>query len=83
NPSTGKTAVWVNKLTTISIEDMEPNASATLIDEVQSHFYDEGLAYSHTWRSGDQILWDNLVLQHARLPFDENSRRTLRRTAIL
>ena len=83
NPSTGKTAIWVNKLTTISIEDMEPNASATLIDEVQSHFYDEGLAYSHAWRSGDLILWDNLVLQHARLPFDENSHRTLRRTAIL
>ena len=71
NPSTGKTAIWVNKLTTISIEDMEPNASATLIDEVQSHFYDEGLAYSHAWRSGDLILWDNLVLQHARLPFDK------------
>ena len=83
NPSTGKTAIWVNKLTTIGIEDMEPNASATLIDEVRSHFYDEGLAYSHAWRSGDLILWDNLVLQHARLPFDENSRRTLRRTAIL
>lgn len=83
DPRNGKPAIWVNKLTTIGIEDMESDESAELIAEVRSYFYDDGLAYSHGWQTGDLILWDNLVLQHARLPFDPQATRTLRRTAIL
>jgi len=54
-----------------------------LIAEVRSHFYNEEFAYAHDWRTGDMIFWDNLVLQHARLPFDPDVTRTLRRTAIV
>lgn len=83
DPRNGKHAIWVNKLTTLGIEDMEAEESAELIAEVRSHFYNKDFAYEHDWRTGDMILWDNLVLQHARLPFDPNITRTLRRTAIL
>ncbi len=62
---------------------MEVDESAELIAEVRSHFHNKDFAYEHDWRTGDLILWDNLVLQHARLPFDPNVTRTLRRTAIL
>ena len=83
DPRNGKHAIWVNKLTTLGVEDMEAEESAELIAEVRSHFYNKDFAYEHDWRTGDMILWDNLVLQHARLPFDPNVTRTLRRTAIL
>lgn len=83
DPRNGRHAIWVNKLTTLGVEDMEADESAALIAEVRSHFYNEDLAYAHDWRTGDMIFWDNLVLQHARMPFDPNVTRTLRRTAIL
>ena len=37
----------------------------------------------HDWAAGDLLIWDNLMLQHARLPFDSSEPRTLRRTPIL
>ena len=38
--------------------------------------------YSHAWEVGDLIIWDNLLLQHARPDFDPNEKRTLRRCAL-
>lgn len=83
NAATGKHAIWVNKLTTIGVEDMPAAESDALIAEVRSHFYNDAYTYSHHWKTGDMIIWDNLVLQHARMPFDPSAARTLRRTAIL
>jgi len=83
DPRTGRRAIWVNNLTTIGIEDMEPEAGARLIAEVRSHLLNETYIYRHDWAVGDLILWDNLVLQHARPPFDASAARTLRRTPIL
>ena len=31
---------------------------------------DEDCTYMHKWSAGDLLIWDNLMLQHARLPFD-------------
>jgi len=83
DPETGRQAIWVNKLTTLGIEGLPADESAALIAEVRAYFYDDAFTYSHAWETGDMILWNNLVLQHARLPFDPGTARTLRRTAIL
>ncbi|MDR3421739.1 MAG: SDR family NAD(P)-dependent oxidoreductase [Xanthobacteraceae bacterium] len=39
--------------------------------------------YVHNWSTGDLLIWGNLLLQHARLPFDSNEPHTLRRTPII
>ncbi len=83
DPRTGRHAIWVNKLTTLGIEEMSEEDGAALIEEVRAFLYDDAYTYAHQWKSGDMILWDNRVLQHARLPFDPGATRTLRRTAIL
>lgn len=83
DPRSGRHAIWVNKLTTIGVEELNDEDGAALIAEVRQFLYDENHTYTHQWKSGDMILWDNLVLQHARLPFDPDKTRTLRRTAIL
>lgn len=57
-------------------------ASHALIDEVHAIVADPEIVYRHPWREGDLLVWDNMLLQHARAPFPENSRRTLRRCAI-
>ncbi|GGG34143.1 hypothetical protein GCM10010964_22630 [Caldovatus sediminis] len=76
-------AIWVNKLTTVEVLGLPPEEGRALIAEVRRHLYDGDLAYTHRWRPGDLVLWDNRRLQHARTPFDPAARRTLRRSPIL
>ena len=59
------------------------NAGQKFLEEVRAFLYDDAYTYAHQWKSRDMIIWDNRVLQHARLPFDSGAARTLRRTAIL
>lgn len=35
--------------------------------------------YSHVWRKGDLVIWDNRCTMHRGRPFDESETRDLRR----
>jgi alpha-ketoglutarate-dependent 2,4-dichlorophenoxyacetate dioxygenase len=35
--------------------------------------------YSHAWRRGDLVIWDNRCTMHRGRPFDESEKRDLRR----
>ncbi len=83
DPESGRGALWVNKLTTLSVVGLPEAESAALIAEVRRYLYDDSITYRHRWRVGDLLLWDNRRLQHARTPFDASEARTLRRTPIL
>lgn len=83
DPETGDPAVWVNRLTTIRVNELEAVASKALIEEVRSYIKNEDCIYHHHWQPGDLLIWDNRILQHARGPFDESQPRTLRRTPIM
>lgn len=47
-----------------------------------AYVYDIPAIYRHSWSEGDFIVWDNLLLQHSREPFDESEHRLMRRCAI-
>lgn len=83
DPETGDPAIWVNRLTTIRVNELEADASKALIEEVRSYIKNEDCIYHHHWQPGDLLIWDNRILQHARGPFDESQPRTLRRTPIM
>ena len=51
--------------------------------EIRACLYDEEITYTHHWRLGDLVLWNNRTFQHARMPFDESKPRTLRRTTLM
>jgi taurine dioxygenase len=53
-----------------------------VIREVFSYLYASENIYSHPWRNGDLVIWDNLAMQHGRGPLTEVGERTLRRVAI-
>ncbi len=44
---------------------------------------DEIKTYEHRWKVNDLIIWNNLMVAHARKPFEKDAPRTLRRTPIL
>ncbi|MDD9904569.1 MAG: TauD/TfdA family dioxygenase [Rhodospirillaceae bacterium] len=83
DPETGDRAIWVNRLTTIRVNELPPAESKSLIAEVRGYLNNDACIYRHHWQAGDLLIWNNRLLQHAREPFDEAAPRTLRRTPII
>jgi alpha-ketoglutarate-dependent 2,4-dichlorophenoxyacetate dioxygenase len=50
-----------------------------LLRELIEHATQPEFVYTHTWRKGDLVIWDNRCTMHRGRPFDETQRRDLRR----
>ena len=72
--------VWVNRLTTIRVNELEVDDLQNLINEVRGYLWYRKNISRHQWRPGDFLIWENQQLKHARGPFDESKPRKLRRT---
>jgi taurine dioxygenase len=83
HPATGRKALYVNRLMTMSIVGMPAGESDALLNELFDHQEQRQFIYEHVWRVGDVILWDNRCALHARTDFDPAERRLLRRITIL
>jgi taurine dioxygenase len=81
-PGTGRKVLFMSEHTTIRINELSEEEGEALIAELRGWIADPRFGYRHKWRVGDMVLWDNVILQHAREPFDKSARRTLRRTPI-
>ena len=79
HPVTGIPILFVNPLFTESIPEAGDDS---LLVELQASFAAPAIQYWHRWRPGDLLIWDNLVLQHARNEFPATDRRTIRRCQI-
>lgn len=67
------------------IHDLPPAESEALLAELLDHTTRPECVYSHQWRQGDYVMWDNRCLLHrARPNFDiETQRRVLHRTVVI
>jgi taurine dioxygenase len=85
NPETAKDALWISPLDTVDYDGVSLDEGRRLMDELSdaASAVENAHTYVHQWAPGDLVLWDNRMLHHARLPFDSNEPRTLRRSAIL
>ncbi len=83
HPPTGRKSLYVNRLMTWSILDLEAADSAATLDVLFDHQERPEFVYEHEWRRGDVVLWDNRSCLHARSDFDPNERRRLRRVTVL
>ena len=83
-PETGRRALWAVRITSADFEGVDKPEGEALLDELW-HFAEScrDLDYTHEWRTGDLVIWDNRTLAHARLPFQSSEPRTLRRTSII
>jgi taurine dioxygenase len=79
---TGKKAIYVNRLMTEGIVDMEQAEADRLLTAVYDHSESPEFVYEHEWEVGDLVLWDNRCSMHARTDFPETERRLLLRTTI-
>ena len=54
-----------------------------LVAELLEHATQRELVYTHTWRVGDYVMWDNRATLHRGRRYDLSARRDLRRTTTL
>lgn len=54
------------------IDGLSPEQSKELVDELMEVATIDANVYTHKWRKGDIILWDNRCTMHRATPFDHN-----------
>ena len=82
HPETGRKMLYLGRRRNACIGGLPLAESEALLDELWSYASREDLSWSHEWRPGDVVLWDNRCTMHRRDPFDANTRRILHRTQI-
>jgi taurine dioxygenase len=82
HPETGRRALYLGRRRNAYIGGLPLAESEELLDELWSYAARPGIAWSHQWRPGDVVLWDNRCTMHRRDSFDPASRRVLYRTQI-
>jgi taurine dioxygenase len=78
----GRKAIYVNRLMTVGIVDMPPEESDALLQAVFDHAEKPEFVYTHKWRVGDLLVWDNRCSMHARSDFPSDQRRLMFRTTV-
>lgn len=81
-PETGKRALAECRLMTDRINELPEDESRDLINELCDHLEQPKYVYTHTWRKGDILVWDNRCTSHARTDFSESERRLMKRVTI-
>ena len=79
HPVTGERCLYVEEMQTVEILGLATEDSDALLDTLFERLYDPANVYEHSWRTADLVVWDNLVVQHARRKVGELLPRTLRR----
>ncbi|HEY6981702.1 TauD/TfdA family dioxygenase [Reyranella sp.] len=81
NPSNDRRALYVASHA-YAIDGMDERDArqllAQLLDEATRHEF----VYSHKWRQGDAVMWDNRAMLHRGRPWDYARERTMVRTTI-
>jgi taurine dioxygenase len=82
HPETGRRGLYLGRRRNAYIEGLSIDDSSALLDEVWAEATRESLTWTHHWRVGDLVLWDNRCTLHRRDAFDPGSRRVMHRTQI-
>jgi alpha-ketoglutarate-dependent 2,4-dichlorophenoxyacetate dioxygenase len=81
HPVTGRKSLYLSSHAGGIIGWPVPEARAFLRDLVE-HATQRQFVYSHQWRVGDLVMWDNRQTMHRARPFPENEPRDVRRTTL-
>ncbi len=83
HPYTGRKALYICPGMTTRIAGLPEEESSALLAELFAWSTQPRFVYTHSWRLGDALLWDNASTMHRREPFDTNQQRLMKRTTIL
>ena len=66
HPRTGETMLYVGEQHTRYVVGMDRKESDALLDQLFEHLYQPQNLMEHHWKTGDLVIWDNMIAQHAR-----------------
>jgi len=64
HPETGRKGLYFDPGKILSIDGFEPAESDALIDELTGRMITPDGQYTHRWRKGDVVIWDNRCSYH-------------------
>jgi len=85
HPETGRKALYLGRRRNWPsnyILDMPNKRSEALLDRLWRHATKPDFVWTHQWRPGDVLLWDNRCVMHYRTEVDHTRPRVLHRTQI-
>ncbi len=82
NSATGRRSLYLSPNHTIAIEGLPEAEGRELFDALLDHALRDEFIYTHRWRNGDVVMWDNARLLHRRDAFDGSLARLAKRTTI-
>jgi alpha-ketoglutarate-dependent 2,4-dichlorophenoxyacetate dioxygenase len=83
NPVNGEPGLYIASHA-VQIEGMSREQSRPLLDELLDYCTRPGCVYTHRWRPGDLVMWDNRCTMHRGRPWNARSEaRTMARTTVI
>ena len=82
HPDTGRRMLYLGRRRNAYLVGLDLKQSEVLLDELWSFVDRPEFTFTHVWRVGDLVLWDNRCTMHRRDAFDPNSRRIMHRTQV-
>ncbi|MSP03204.1 MAG: TauD/TfdA family dioxygenase [Acetobacteraceae bacterium] len=82
HPDSGRRMLYLGRRRMAWLEGFGLAESEALLDEIWAHATRKQFVWTHEWRVGDLVLWDNRCTMHRRDPFDEKTRRVMHRTQV-
>ena len=79
---TGEEALFVNPGFTFAVEGMEDAEGEALLAALFEHGTSEAFRYTHKWRKGDLLCWDNRTVMHRATIYDSRQTRHMHRTTL-
>ena len=81
NPSNDRRALYVASHA-YAIDGMDDRDARQLLAQLLDEATRQAFVYSHKWRQGDAVMWDNRAMLHRGRPWPYERERTMTRTTI-
>ena len=82
HPESGRRGLYLGRRRNAYLMGLSLADSEALLNTLWAHVENPAFAWTHRWRVGDLVMWDNRCTMHRRDPFDAGSRRVMHRTQI-
>ena len=83
HPVTGRKALYVNRMTTLGLEDMKEEESRPLLEFLFVHALRPEFTCRFRWENGSVAFWDNRCCQHFAINDTGHASRRMRRLQIV
>jgi taurine dioxygenase len=77
HPETGHNMLFLGRRHAAYVNGFSVEDSEVFLNELWAHATQPRFCYTHTWKVGDVVVWDNRATLHRRDAFDSSSRRVL------